>query len=177
MVTTDSLSQSKPLGIRYDVLLFSVVCLIALIRYYQPFPVDDAGFYFRYADHIANGFGYRWNIDEIAPIGASATLWPPLISLFQWLLGIPTQQAALLLAVMLLGGTYLLAFNVASAAECCAACAAQRTDSRGGGVVKTPDPTARPGKSPGSIPGHRIFFFLFSPLFFWFRQQGQTGRR
>ncbi len=113
-MTTDSLSQSKPLGIRYDVLLFSVVCLIALIRYYQPFPVDDAGFYFRYADHIANGFGYRWNIDEIAPIGASATLWPPLISLFQWLLGIPTQQAALLLAVMLLGGTYLLAFNVAS---------------------------------------------------------------
>ena len=108
----DPLSKNKLLRVRYDVLLFSVVCLVTLTRYYQPFPVDDAAFFFRYADHIANGFGYRWNIDEIAPVGASATLWPPLISLFQWLLGIPTQQAALLLAVMLLGGTYLLAFNV-----------------------------------------------------------------
>jgi hypothetical protein len=38
--------------------------------------LDDAAFFFRYAESIAAGQGYRWNATEPPVWGASAPLWP-----------------------------------------------------------------------------------------------------
>ncbi len=42
---------------------------------------DDAGFFLRYAAHIADGHGYCWNLDEPPIWGASAPLWPAALAL------------------------------------------------------------------------------------------------
>jgi hypothetical protein len=54
-----------------------VVCL-ALQR--TPYFEDDAAFFFRYAENIAAGQGYRWNPEEPPVWGASAPLWPLLLA-------------------------------------------------------------------------------------------------
>src|ERR1700752_1805598 len=47
----------------------------------DPYVVDDAAFFYRYAENIAAGHGWRWNIEEPPVWGASAPLWPPVVAL------------------------------------------------------------------------------------------------
>lgn len=53
---------------------------IALYNARTEYFTDDAGFFFRYAQHIALGEGYRWNLGEPPIWGASAPLWPALLA-------------------------------------------------------------------------------------------------
>ncbi|GMV96432.1 MAG: hypothetical protein AMXMBFR83_07980 [Phycisphaerae bacterium] len=41
---------------------------------------DDGAFFFRYAEHLAAGQGFRWNLSEPPIWGASAPLWPLLLA-------------------------------------------------------------------------------------------------
>jgi hypothetical protein len=82
-------------------IIFGSVVLVAAARYYHVFPVDDGGFFLRYADHIASGLGYQWNPGEPGPIGASAPLWPPLVAMIIKL-GVTARVASLVLACVCL---------------------------------------------------------------------------
>lgn len=89
---------------------FVLALLVAAARYYQLYPMDDAAFFFRYAEHLASGAEYRWNIGLAGPVGASAPLWPPIIALVM-LLGLPAYIAALVIAIACLSASFLLLFQ------------------------------------------------------------------
>lgn len=58
-----------------------VVQALALAAQRTPIFEDDVLFFFRYADSLAAGHGYRFNAEELPVWGASAPLWPLLIAL------------------------------------------------------------------------------------------------
>ncbi len=66
----------------------------SLIRQRTPYFEDDAAFFFRYAENLAAGHGFRWNVEEPPVWGASAPLWPLLLALGVKL-GLGATQAAL----------------------------------------------------------------------------------
>ncbi len=116
-----------------QILLTVTVTLIAqaigLVAARTVYFMDDAPFFFRYAEHIAQGYGYRWNVGESPIWGASAPLWPLLLAGLVrlgvgvetaaiWLGAALTLAASTLLAVTalrLIGMTGALAYVVFSA--------------------------------------------------------------
>lgn len=64
----------------------------------SPNPVDDAGFFFRYAANVAAGDGFTFNPGEDPTMGVSSILWCSLLSLFAWM-GFPPDQAHLPLGI------------------------------------------------------------------------------
>ncbi len=48
---------------------------VSLIRQHPPFLEDDAAFVLRYAENLAAGHGFRWNVEEPPVWGASAPFW------------------------------------------------------------------------------------------------------
>ena len=79
--------------------LLVAVLLASLWRQQTPIFEDDALFFFRYADNLAAGEGYRFNLGEPPVCGASAPLWPLLIALGK-LCGLSTSNATLVLSVL-----------------------------------------------------------------------------
>lgn len=63
--------------------MLGVVLAFALVTQRTPIFEDDVLFFFRYADNLAAGNGYRFNAEEAPVWGASAPLWPLLIALGQ----------------------------------------------------------------------------------------------
>jgi hypothetical protein len=51
------------------------------VRQRTPYLEDDAAFFLRYAENIAAGHGWRWNVEEPPVWGASAPLWPVPVAL------------------------------------------------------------------------------------------------
>jgi hypothetical protein len=81
-----------------SVLAFAVLFglqIVCLIRMRSVDLVDDAPFFFRYAENLAAGHGYRWNVEEPPVWGASAPLWPLLLA-FGVKLGLGAQQASMI---------------------------------------------------------------------------------
>ena len=94
----------------------ALAVMFAFARYYQMFPMDDGAFFLRYAEHLASGFGYRWNVGEVAPIGASAPLWP-LLQAGLINLGLSARVASLSLAFLgLFVGSTLLSSTMRAVA-------------------------------------------------------------
>jgi len=86
--------------------------IACLIRMHSAELVDDAPFYFRYAENLAAGHGYRWNVEEPPVWGASAPLWPLLLA-FGVKLGLGAEQASLIWSWLLtLAATGLLGLVV-----------------------------------------------------------------
>lgn len=81
---------------------------VSLVRMHSPFLLDDAPFFFRYAENLAAGHGFRWNVEEPPVWGASAPLWALLLALGVKL-GLGAAQASLVWSVGLtLAATCLL---------------------------------------------------------------------
>src|SRR6185436_11644604 len=88
--------------------LIALQCL-CIFRQQTPFLEDDAAFFLRYAENLANGNGWRWNVEEPPVWGASAPLWPLLIAA-GIRLGLAAEQSCLLFSWMLaLGASAVLA--------------------------------------------------------------------
>lgn len=58
----------------------AAACSAGIWQVRSEFFIDDAAFFFRYAEHLAQGFGFRWNVTEDPMWGASAPLWPMLLA-------------------------------------------------------------------------------------------------
>ncbi len=54
--------------------------VVFFLRHHPPYFEDDAAFFLRYAENLAAGHGYRWNVEEPPVWGASAPLWPLLLA-------------------------------------------------------------------------------------------------
>ncbi|MBI2428143.1 MAG: hypothetical protein HYV29_04995 [Ignavibacteriales bacterium] len=75
---------------RYDELDIIQLCIIAVIliivwsRYvnHESLPFEDAAMIFRYAEHIAQGHGFVWNIGDAPVDGATDVLFTLIIALF-----------------------------------------------------------------------------------------------
>jgi len=80
-------------------LLFALTC-VSLVGFEAPLWGDDALFFFRYADNLAAGNGYRFNAEEPPVCGASAPLWPLVLAAVK-LLGLSTPAACSLASVVL----------------------------------------------------------------------------
>src|SRR5262245_53806698 len=55
--------------------------VFCMVRQHPPYFEDDAAFFLRYAENLAGGHGWRWNVEEPPVWGASAPLWPVPIAL------------------------------------------------------------------------------------------------
>jgi len=53
---------------------------MVLARFTLAHPIDDAAFFFRYAENLAHGLGYRFNPTEPPVWGATAPLWPLVLA-------------------------------------------------------------------------------------------------
>jgi hypothetical protein len=81
---------------------------VTLVRMHSPNFTDDAPFFFRYAENLAAGHGFRWNVEEAPVWGASAPLWALLLALGVKL-GLGAAQASLVWgAGLTLAATVLL---------------------------------------------------------------------
>lgn len=89
--------QPPPIGL---LLAAAVVPLIFAAVIQPPYFIDDAGFFLRYAQHLAAGEGYVFNTGEPPVWGATAPLWPLLIAGGQ-ALGLQPEFALLLVAYLL----------------------------------------------------------------------------
>lgn len=82
--------------------------IACLIRMRSTDLVDDSPFFFRYAENLAAGHGFRWNVEEPPVWGASAPLWPLLLA-FGVKLGLAAEQANLVWSwILTLAATGLL---------------------------------------------------------------------
>jgi hypothetical protein len=89
-------------------LLFALQ-IAALVVYRADYVSDDAAFFFRYAENLAAGHGYRWNVEEPPVWGASAPLWP-LVLAAGILLGATVEAVCLAASwIFTLGATALVA--------------------------------------------------------------------
>jgi len=88
-------------------LVLLLVYLGNLRRHHNPMPEDDALFFFRYADHLAAGEGYRFNAGEPPVCGASAPLWPLLLAAGE-VVGLTIEQSSLAWSLAFTIGTVLL---------------------------------------------------------------------
>lgn len=87
--------------------------LLAIVVLKRDYFVDDAGFFFRYAEHLSLGLGYRFNPSEPPVWGASAPLWPLVISA-GLLLGLDMDSSVhVASAALTLVASGLLAFTAA----------------------------------------------------------------
>jgi hypothetical protein len=86
---------------RRTAVLVAILAMVAhipgILAYRPPLFYDDAMFFFRYAEHLAQGEGFRWNLGEPPVWGASAPLWPLLLAGLVRL-GVGVGTAALVLA-------------------------------------------------------------------------------
>lgn len=93
-------------------LVVAVACTLQGIAIYNAqtdYFTDDTGFFFRYAEHIAAGAGYRWNLNEPPIWGASAPIWPALLAACMRCAITPETAAVGLGAALTLIATGLLA--------------------------------------------------------------------
>lgn len=90
-------SRSIAVGIVLIALALQGVALAAAAPTYF---VDDAGFFFRYAEHLTQGLGYRFNPNEPPVWGASAPLWPLVLSVGMRA-GLAVDDSARIAAVVL----------------------------------------------------------------------------
>lgn len=88
---------APPIGL---LLMAAIVPLIFAAVIQPPYFIDDAGFFLRYADHLAAGQGYVFNTGETPIWGATAPLWPVLIAGGK-LLGLQAEFALMLVAYVL----------------------------------------------------------------------------
>jgi hypothetical protein len=87
-----------------------VVLVAAGLAATAPFP-DDAGFFLRYAEHLAAGHGFRFNIGDTATCGVSSPTWTLALASLD-VLGLELEFAARALGVAcLLGATLLLGWT------------------------------------------------------------------
>ncbi len=110
---------------------------IGLSLYRSPYFADDAPFFFRYAEHIAAGQGFRWNLGEDPVWGASAPLWALVLAGLARA-GVAPEAAAVgagwvltLASTVLLALTALRSVNLAAALGCILFCATSFPLSRG----------------------------------------------
>lgn len=82
---------------------------ITILLVWEPFLVDDAYISFRYADRLAAGEGFSWNINEPAIEGYSNPLFVFLLTLFS-LLGFSLDQPAFYLNGLFLIGTAFIIY-------------------------------------------------------------------
>ncbi|MEX1023784.1 MAG: hypothetical protein WD226_01795 [Planctomycetota bacterium] len=91
------LRAALPLLLRCALPLLLALQVVALARFELDVFSDDAAFFFRYAEHLAAGHGYRWNLGEAPVWGASAPLWPLFLA-GGILAGLPVESASLLVS-------------------------------------------------------------------------------
>ena len=67
-------------------ILWLLISIITLIGIYNSFIQDDAFIAFRYAKHLAEGYGLVWNINSDSPVeGYTDFLWVVIVSIFEYL--------------------------------------------------------------------------------------------
>ncbi len=66
-------------------IFIGIALFLAFLIYTWNLTVDDAFISFRYAQHLAEGYGLVWNIGEAPVEGYSNFLWVLMISAFMYL--------------------------------------------------------------------------------------------
>lgn len=92
---------------RYDAVDIAQLCIllgilvIVWFRYvnHESLPYEDAAMIFRYAEHIAQGEGFVWNIGEVPVDGATDVLFTMIIALFVTL-SVPADIAVQIVIVI-----------------------------------------------------------------------------
>jgi len=96
--------RSKSSGSSRSLTLLAFAVLLGLygasmVRQRNPMAEDDVLYFYRYADNLAAGNGYRFNAEEPPVCGASAPLWPVVLAAGEWI-GLDVQQSSLAWSVL-----------------------------------------------------------------------------
>ncbi len=93
----------------WDTLAVAAAVLIFVVQavWLWDFSIDDAGVSWRYAAHLADGHGLRWNLEGAPVEGYSNFLWVLMLGALGWV-GLEIESAAKVLGLVFALGTFAL---------------------------------------------------------------------